>query len=224
MIAPTSPRWDLPEGATFANLTFTGETFREKRHWFLRCVCACGQQANVRADRWGKNASCNACAVLARAATNTKHGLAAKPEYRSWGAMIARCTDPRATGWEDYGGRGITVCPEWLDVTVFVRDMGPRPAGTTLDRINNSEGYKPGNCRWATPKVQANNRRLPRAAERCRKDLHDLTPDNQYFNKTTGTRTCKQCAKERAAAQYEKRKAAAQDASVPQLDAPAAKP
>ncbi len=223
MITPAVPKSSPVEGAVFASLTFTGHAFREKRHWFLHCLCACGQPENVRIDRWGKSSSCKACAAIARAASNTMHGLSRSREYSSWEAMIDRCTNPKATGWEHYGGRGITVCPAWLDVTVFVRDMGPRPEGTTLDRIDNSDGYKPGNCRWATPKEQANNRRPPRAVDRCRKDLHDLTPDNQYSNKTTGTRTCKQCAKDRAAAQYEKRKASTPYADVPQLDA-AAKP
>lgn len=81
------------------------------------------------------------------------------PSYRSWVSMIQRCTNPKAAMWQYYGGRGIEVCARWKDFANFLADMGERPSGKTLDRINGSLGYEPGNCRWATPKEQAKNRR-----------------------------------------------------------------
>lgn len=85
-------------------------------------------------------------------------GGAFSPTYRTWRSMLGRCSDPESVGWRYYGGKGITVCEHWTIFENFLADMGDRPRGTTIDRVDNALGYEPGNCRWATRSQQMMNR------------------------------------------------------------------
>lgn len=91
---------------------------------------------------------------------NERHGLSNTKTWKSWRSMRERCSNPNNPNWHNYGGRGITVCDRWNQSYLnFLSDMGERPEGTTLDRIDNNKGYEKKNCRWTTIKTQNNNKR-----------------------------------------------------------------
>lgn len=120
----------------------------------VTAICDCGKitrpaKGNVTT---GRTKSCGLRCNL-RSRTRSKY------EYGSWYMMIYRCTNPKAPDYPNWGGRGITVCEQWMDFEKFIEDMGPRPEGASLDRIDNEGNYEPRNCRWATSDDQNMNRR-----------------------------------------------------------------
>lgn len=136
----------------------------------VRVQCDCGAQRTVLASNLytGRTRSCG---CLHRESRST-HRMARVPEYAVWSAMKQRCNDATLAVWQRYGGRGIYVCPRWSDdFAAFYADMGPRPAGLTIDRVNNDGSYTcgkcddciargaPMNCRWTDHATQSRNRR-----------------------------------------------------------------
>jgi hypothetical protein len=91
--------------------------------------------------------------------SNYRHGLAKTPIYNVWNAMIGRCHNPNSKAYSEYGGRGIHVCEKWRSFTGFYEDMGDRPEGATLERVDNNKGYSPDNVVWADRNTQARNKR-----------------------------------------------------------------
>lgn len=158
-------------GHKFGMLTVTGDRRGYKQNLTLAvCRCDCGRQYVTRFDylRKGISISCGCIkrSVVALAGYpqlkwqhSRKPDGRSTPEYNSWSAMRGRCINPKHPSWPDYGGRGIAIYPEWLNFDIFLKDMGPRPPGTTLDRIDHNGDYRPGNCQWADKGIQANNKR-----------------------------------------------------------------
>lgn len=133
------------------------------------CLCDCGRYKLARTSKL-INGTLQSCGCLlkdrkGKMNPNFKHGFSPSskpdPTYQAWVNMIYRCGNANSPDYHNYGARGIKVCDRWLNsFTSFLTDMGERPEGLTLDRINNEGDYEPSNCRWANWYVQVGNRRL----------------------------------------------------------------
>lgn len=151
-------------GRTFGRLTVTSRSNAPGERPMWSAVCQCGRVTAVRAEnlRQGVSTSCG-CFQREVATQSGKamlvHGLSDTRTYHSWRSMRVRCNDATSHNYRHYGGRGIVVCDRWNSFANFFADMGERPAGRTLDRINVNGNYEPGNCRWATASEQRRNRR-----------------------------------------------------------------
>lgn len=156
-------------GQTFDRLTvvaFAGMSINHKSQW--ECVCQCGNKVVVLGASL-KSQRTTSCGCFRKEETSriwTKHGVGSAQKrtgaYVTWLGMRDRCNNPKNTSYAAYGDRGITVCTRWDDFELFLSDMGERPEGMEIDRMDNDGHYEPCNCRWATNEEQANNTRKNR--------------------------------------------------------------
>lgn len=149
--------------ARFGRLVVVAKALRP-RYWVVQCDCGRIRECLSSNLTRGLTTSCNCLRTDLHRARLLRHGHARQRKhsrtYQSWHHAKRRCFSLSDAKYHDYGGRGITMSDEWKNnFASFLRDMGPAPDGCSIDRINNDGNYERGNCRWATPKTQANNRR-----------------------------------------------------------------
>lgn len=134
-------------------------TRTERARWL--CVCDCGNEKDIPANSLTSGRS-NSCGCLSAEITSKRcrtHGMGKTTIYRSWASMRSRCLNANNSDYKCYGGRGIKVCARWSSFENFRKDMGDKPAGTEIDRIDNNGNYEPGNCRWVSHKENSRNTR-----------------------------------------------------------------
>ncbi|WTW93672.1 hypothetical protein OG216_09905 [Streptomycetaceae bacterium NBC_01309] len=163
-------------GQTFGELTVQGRAEnRQGAEARWHCTCSCGGSTTTTSSnlRRGQTVSCGCARARFNRKARTTHGACRTTEYEIWSSIIKRCENPNYHAYPNYGGRGITICPEWrADFAVFLRDVGYRPSKElSIDRIDNNGNYEPGNVRWATAKEQVANRRTPEQIARDRAEF-----------------------------------------------------
>lgn len=142
-----------------------------KNHWFCKCVC--GKTIAVAVNNLTRGQSSCGCVHNEWVGNMARtHGMSRSAEYRIWNGIKNRCLNKKLLEYKHYGGRGITVCQEWAnDFNVFYKDMGDRPKGKSIERIDNNKGYNKSNCKWATTKEQSINKRCSLRVEYMGKQM-----------------------------------------------------
>ena len=158
-----SAKIDL-KGQRFGRLIATEEYgHNDKQKTILwKCLCDCGKYVIVSCGilRSGHTKSCGCLKNEKTKERSITHGMSKSPEYNSWSHILARCNNINNKDYHHYGGRGITICDRWLKFENFFEDMGKKPKGLTIERIDNDKGYYKKNCKWDTQTAQVRNQRL----------------------------------------------------------------
>jgi len=156
-------------GERYGRLTAVSYVGYKNSQAFWKCKCDCGNEVIVNTDslRRGVTNSCGCLRKEITSATRYVHGHTTKkqratPEYMIWTAMKKRCLNPNDRAYPDYGGRGIKVCERWMSFESFIADMGRRPSGYSLERIDVNGNYEPANCKWIPRSEQSKNQRRTR--------------------------------------------------------------
>lgn len=184
-------------GQKFNFLTAIKIVGKKNKANLWECLCDCGNVTYAISTQLikGYKTSCGCKRKMSRGARpdvaqrnkdQAKHSMSGGYTYQSWKCMKSRCYDKNHKDYPSWGGRGITVCDSWRESFIdFYKDMGERPRGHTIDRINNEGNYEPKNCRWALAKMQSNN-----------------TRKNYYIEYMGRTQTAKQWAEELGNVEY----------------------
>ena len=148
------------EGRQFGQLIVVDFSHSDLNSKYYNCLCSCGKArvCNGSELRLGRVKRCRDCKHNLHRATG--HGMKKTSIWVIWMGIKARCLNPNNRAYKNYGGRGITVCESWKEFKNFYADMGDRPEGMQIDRIDNDKGYFKENCHWVTPKQNSSNRRV----------------------------------------------------------------
>lgn len=139
-------------------LSYAGSDKSGNAKWNCRCDCGVEKSVLGQALRSGAVVSCKCYANELAAQNKLTHGLSATTYYKAWFGMIQRCENKNHTKWKRYGARGIKVRERWHAFENFLADMGQRPEGTSIERVDNDGNYEPGNCEWADRATQMSNK------------------------------------------------------------------
>lgn len=152
---------NLNIGDKVNQLTVIGKSFPKNGRKYVPCRCDCGTVKDVRDDslKGGVIKSCGCLRLDRLRETLVTHGKSKTGAYSSWEGMMQRCKNPKASNYYNYGGRGIRICDRWLDFENFYSDMGDRPNGLSLERVDVNGNYCKENCRWDNPSNQSFNQR-----------------------------------------------------------------
>jgi hypothetical protein len=185
-------------GKQFGRLTVIKYSGRAKNNgstWL--CQCNCGKTKIIQAInlKSGNSQSCGCIKIEQSKARAKPHGLVRSPTYSSWANMLSRCFNPQKSDAPLYKDRGITVCPQWKSFDNFLADMGKKPKGCVIDRIDTNGNYEPSNCKWVSAQDSARNKRTSKIWIVHDKKFKTMDEAAQYLNVTTAVVHRRCCGK-----------------------------